>query len=158
MSRQVQAQPLTAEAFAPFGDVLTLPSTVGTRTYFDRSLANLRPDAPASLSLILAAPTLGRPVPITQFERHRFSSQSFVPMAQALWLVVAPHGADGGPDLDRLSAFLPAPDTGITLGADVWHAPLTVLDAPAPFVISMWRDWGPLDEEFAQIAPFTVAV
>ncbi|OYX05857.1 MAG: hypothetical protein B7Z15_16725, partial [Rhizobiales bacterium 32-66-8] len=129
MNRQVLAQPLTPAGFAPFGDVLAVPPTVGTRTYFDRSLANLRPDAPASLSLILAAPTLARPVPITQFERHRFSSQSFLPMADTQWLVVvAPHGADGGPDMGRLAAFLPAAGEGITLGADVWHAPLTVLD------------------------------
>lgn len=151
--------PLTAESFAPFGDVLRLPQEVGTRTYFDDALASLKPQTPASLSLILAAPSLARPVPVTIIERHRLTSQSFVPMAATPWLVVvAPNAADGSPDLAAAVAFLPGPGQGITLKPGVWHAPLTVLEAPAPFAIFMWRDFGPDDEDFADIAPFTVAL
>ncbi|TCT01677.1 ureidoglycolate lyase [Aquabacter spiritensis] len=155
----IVARALTADAFAPFGEVLRLPDQPGRRDYFDGGLANLRPDAAASLSLILAAPVLGRPVPVAQFERHAFSSQSFVPLALCRWLVaVAPHAAGGGPDMTRVAAFVPGAGQGITLRADVWHAPLTVLDAAAPFAIFMWRDGGPRDEEFAEITPFRVAV
>jgi len=153
------ARPLTAEDFAPFGEVLAVPRSIGTRTYFDGALANLRPAAPASLSVILAAPALARPVPVTVIEKHRFSSQSFIPMAPARWLVVvAPALASGAPDIDAARAFLPAPGQGITLKADTWHAPLTVLEAPSPFAIVMWRDWTAADEDFADVAPFTVAV
>lgn len=153
------AQALTAEGFAPFGDVLRVPQEVGTRTYFDDALASLKPQTPASLSLILAAPSLARPVPVTIIERHRLTSQSFVPMAATPWLVVvAPNAADGSPDLAAAVAFLPGPGQGITLKPGVWHAPLTVLEAPAPFAIFMWRDFGPDDEDFADIAQFTVAL
>ena len=159
MSTPLAAAPLTAEAFAPFGDVLEVPTEPGRRTYFDRALANLRPAAPPSLSLILAAPVAGRPVPLVEIERHVFSSQSFVPLAACRWLVlVAPHGADGGPDLAAARAFLPGPGQGITLKADTWHAPLTVLDTPAPFAIFMWRDWTVADEEIRPMAPLLVAV
>ncbi|MEP9380686.1 ureidoglycolate lyase [Aquabacter sp. CN5-332] len=159
MSLRVTARPLTAQAFAPFGEVLSTPDAVGRRDYFDSALGNLRPGVGASLSLILAPPTLAHPVPVTIFECHAFSSQSFVPMAPCRWLVaVAPHAAAGGPDMTQVRAFLPPPGQGITLHPDVWHAPLTVLDAPSPFAIFMWRDGGPLDEEFASIAPFLVEV
>lgn len=153
------ARPLTAEGFAPFGEVLQVPPTAGARAYFSSSLENLRPAAPASLSVILAAPSRARPVPVTVIERHRFSSQSFIPMAEARWLVVAaPDAGDRMPDLARAAAFLPAPGQGVTLKAGVWHAPLTVLDGPRPFAILMWRDFGPEDEDFAAVAPFSVAV
>ncbi|MFG1289498.1 ureidoglycolate lyase [Xanthobacter versatilis] len=155
----LRARPLTAESFAPFGDVLRVPQEVGTRTYFDGALASLKPQTSASLSLILAAPSPARPVPVTIIERHRFTSQSFVPMAPTPWLVVAaPDAADGSPDLAAAVAFLPGPGQGITLKSGVWHAPLTVLEAPAPFAIFMWRDFGPDDEDFADITPFTVVL
>ncbi|MDI4664291.1 ureidoglycolate lyase [Xanthobacter autotrophicus] len=153
------ARPLTAEGFAPFGDVLRVPQDVGTRTSFDSALASLKPQTPASLSLILAAPSLARPVPVSIIERHRLTSQSFLPMATTRWLVVVvPDAADGSPDLASAVAFLPAPGEGITLKPGMWHAPLTVLDEPAPFAIFMWRDFGPDDEDFADISPFAVAL
>jgi ureidoglycolate lyase len=155
----LRARPLTAEGFAPFGDVLRVPPEVGTRTYFDGALASLKPQTPASLSLILAAPSLARPVPVKVIERHSLTSQSFLPMAAARWLVVvAPNAPDGAPDLAAAAAFLPAPGAGVTLKPGVWHAPLTVLDTPAPFAIFMWRDFGPDDEDFADITPFAVAL
>ena len=41
-------QPLTKEAFAPFGDVIDVPDSPG-RTYYEDALGNLRPTAHASL-------------------------------------------------------------------------------------------------------------
>ncbi|MFG1298345.1 ureidoglycolate lyase [Xanthobacter sp. V3C-3] len=153
------ARPLTAEAFAPYGAVLATPETAGVRTYFDAALGTLAPQAPASLSIVRAAPVAARPVPVAVIERHPLTPQTFLPMAPARWLVVvAPDAPDGGPDLERAEAFLPPPGAGITFGRGVWHAPLTVLDAEAAFAILMWRDWSPNDEEFAAIVPFAVTV
>ena len=145
-------RPLTAEAFAPYGEVFAVPQTVGTRTSFDKGLANLRPHVPASLSIILAAP-VPEPVAVSVIERHVFTSQSFVPMAPARWvIVVAPGTAEGRADLAAAEAFLPA------LAPGTWHAPLTVLDAPSPFALLMWRDYGPEDEEVIAIPPMMVAI
>ena len=58
------ARPLTAEAFAPYGAVLATPETAGVRTYFDAALGTLAPQAPASLSIVRAAPVAARPVPV----------------------------------------------------------------------------------------------
>lgn len=158
MSALLAAAPLTADAFATFGTVLTVPEAIGRRDYFDEGLTNLRPGARPSLSLILGAATSGNPVEITQIERHEFSSQSFMPLAPCRWLVVVAPDADGGPDMTRARAFLPAPGQGLIFAAGTWHAPLTVLDAPAPFAITMWRDGGAGDEEFAPVQPFFVSV
>lgn len=172
----LQAAPLTQDAFAPFGDVLEVPREIGRRAYFDRTLVHLRPQAPASLSLILASPAgaisgeadtavltetarnrARRPVVVHEIERHAFSSQSFLPLAACRWVVVvAPDGPDHGPDLAGARAFLPAPGQAITLKAGTWHAPLTVLDRPAPFAILMWRDGGALDDEFRAIPPLPI--
>src|SRR5438046_4391112 len=86
-------------------------------------------------------------------ERHEFSSQSFLPLDVARWLVVvAPAGADGGPDPSRAVAFLAGPGQGVTYHAGTWHHPLTILDRPARFAVVMWRDGTSTDEEFGTLA------
>ena len=149
-------EPLTAEAFAPFGEVLAAPSEPG-RVYIESALANRRAHAAPSLSFSTKEPAR-LPLASTTMERHRHSSQSFVPMDAGRWLVlVAPHGAGGGPDMARARAFLAGPEQGVTYGADVWHHPYTVFDRTARFAIFMWKDGGAEDDEFVQVAPFTVA-
>ncbi len=71
-------------------------------------------------------------------------------------IIVAPHAADGGPDIAHARAFRTEGQTGLTYGADVWHHPLTILGAPASFAVFMWRDGGPDDEEFVDVAPTVV--
>lgn len=153
---EIAAQPLTAETFAPFGEVFAVPATPG-RIYAERALANARAGARPSLSVALRQPAPPGPVIARVMERHAFSSQTFVPMAPGRFLVlVAPHAAAGGPDMTQADAFVAGPGQGITYGADVWHHGLTVLDAPLAFGVFMWRDGSADDEEFVDIAPLTV--
>lgn len=149
-------QPLTAEAFAPFGEVLEAPAEPG-RTYFEHALGNRRPEVPPSISITHRLPT-ALPMASATMERHPTTSQSFIPMDAARWIiVVAPHAAKGGPDMTKARAFLARPDQGITYGVDVWHHPFTVLDRPQRFAIMMWRDGSPQDDEFVSVPPFEVA-
>lgn len=151
----MRAVPLTAEAFAPFGQVLDPPTLPG-RVYFDQRLENRRAGAHPSLSLAMRAPS-SLPFRVEKMERHAFSSQSFVPLDPVRYLVlVAPHAPGGGPDMDRAVAFVASPGQGVTYGADVWHHGLTVLDAPGRFAIGMWLDGTAGDEEFVDVAPFDV--
>ncbi|MGK7871700.1 ureidoglycolate lyase, partial [Falsiroseomonas sp. E2-1-a20] len=93
----------------------------------------------------------------TTMERHQYSSQSFVPMDAGRWIaIVAPHGADGAPDMARAQAFIARADQGVTYGADVWHHPFTVIDRPGRFAVFMWKDGSAADDEFVQVAPFEV--
>jgi ureidoglycolate lyase len=153
------AKPLTAEAFAPYGEVLEAPAEFG-RAYIEGALANGRPNARPSLSFSRAKPVASLPLKAVQMERHEFSSQSFVPMDSGRWLViVAPKLPSGGPDASRAEAFLAAPGQGVTYGMNVWHHPLSVIDAPIRFAIFMWLERSKSDEEFVQLEhPFEVAL
>lgn len=144
-------EPLTAEAFAPFGQVLD-PSPDFGRVAASDALANLRPGARTHLSLTLSRPK-ALPLRSAVMERHEFSSQTFIPLDVSRYLViVAPHAPGGGrPDMDRARAFLVRGDQGVTYGADVWHHPLTVLDRPGRFAVLMWQDGTKDDEEFVDL-------
>ena len=112
----IKIEPLTAEAFAPFGDVFTPPETPG-RLYCADALANLRPGAKPSLSLAHKDAVAALPLTVTQMERHEFSSQTFVPMQDAgMLVIVAPHAADGGPDMGRARLPLPGRRRGTRAG------------------------------------------
>jgi ureidoglycolate lyase len=145
------ATPLTAAAFAPFGDVLAAPADPG-RVYFPDGLANGRPSAALSLSLSRLTPA-ALPLRSALLERHAFSSQTFLPLSVSRYLViVAPPGADGGPDAGAVRAFVAGPGQGITYRAGTWHHGMTVLDRPAEFAVMMWRDGTAADEEFVTLA------
>jgi ureidoglycolate lyase len=135
-----------------------VPSEPG-RKYYEDALGNLRPSAHPSLSLSLKAETPDRPLKADLLERHEFSSQTFVPIDVARWLiVVAPHAKVGGPDLAAVRAFIATGRQGVTYKPDTWHHGLTVLDKPGRFAVFMWRDGGKGDEEFVPVAPFTIRI
>jgi ureidoglycolate lyase len=154
---EIIPQPLTKEAFAPFGDVIDVPQQAG-RTYYDEALGNLRPQAKASLSMSYRMPTADRPLKSELMERHEYSSQTFVPVDVARWLiVVAPHAAKGGPDMTQARAFVANGQQGVTYKPDTWHHGLTTLDQPGRFAVFMWRA-GTQDEEFVPVPAFTVRI
>lgn len=154
---EIIPQPLTKEAFAPYGDVIDMPTQAG-RNYYEDALGNLRPAARPSLSVTLREPTPDRPLTSKLLERHEFSSQSFVPVDVGRWLiVVAPHATAGGPDLGGLQAFIADGRHGVTYKPNTWHHGLTTLDKPGSFAVFMWKA-GTEDEEFVPVAPFTVRI
>jgi len=141
------AEPLTVAAFAPFGTVASTPLPAEGRLVGPSD--NLRPEARAELNWVIVAPQV-LPFALAVMERHRYSSQSFLPCApDARWLVVvAPHAAAGGPDMARAHAFVVGGDQAITYSPDTWHHPLTALDRPAPMALLTFRDGGADDDEF----------
>src|SRR6202030_3302454 len=152
-------EPLRADRFAPFGDVLEAPREPG-RHFFGDGLANRRAGAKPSLAVAHVQPLAALPLKATRMERHEFSSQSFLALDVARWLViVAPKAADGRPDTARARACLAGPGQGITSRVDTWHHPLTVLDRPARFAVLIWLEHSKTDEEFVTLdRPFTVDV
>ena len=157
--RTIVAEPLTAEAFKPFGAVLEGPPTPG-RVYVSDTLANGRAHAPVCLSVATVQPKKDLPLQVTVLERHEHSSQTFVPLSVSRYLVLATRDAPGGgPDLTRLRAFVARAGQGVTYAMGTWHHPVTVLDAPASFAVLMWRDGTSGDEEFVPVStPLTVVV
>jgi ureidoglycolate lyase len=148
--REIRLEPLTVEAFAPFGQVLQAPP-VGERVDLIEQLENRRTAARPQLTLI-SVPARSLPLEIVLMERHAHSSQAILPLAVGRWAaIVAPKADHGGPDAARLRAFLVPPGAGINYRADTWHHPVAALGREARFVAVIWVDGGPEDEDFRQL-------
>ena len=142
---------MNPEAFQPFGQVLESPAEPG-RKYFNDILESSRENASVDLSIITISPLDKLPMCATVLERHPCSSQTFIPIKVARYLVtVAPDKPDGGPDLDRVKCFLADSKQGITYRRGVWHHDMTVLDETAEMAILMWCDGSGEDEELREL-------
>lgn len=144
--RQVTIEPLGPAAFAPFGDVIMAersdvrgkPANLGTAMRYDR-LADLRDlrrgSAKLNLSVFRCTPRLAWPMVVTMLEKHPGSTQVFVPMNAARYLViVASRAREGdGPDLATLRAFLATGRQGVAYGPGTWHHPIVALDHETDF-------------------------
>ena len=138
--RELNPEPLTAEAFAPFGSVMQA-SDDAVKLHINRGHA-IRYDALAEvdvadgggvpvISLFRAKP-LGELV-LREFERHPLGSQSFVPLSGRPYLVaVAPAGAF---DAARVRLFRAEGHQGVHYRKGVWHHFLLVLDAESDFLV-----------------------
>jgi ureidoglycolate lyase len=147
---------LQPDAFAPFGTVVQAPTEVG-RIQLAAALQNLRSSAQPTLTASRSVPAT-LPLSSQVMERHRYSTQTFLPLDATRYLVVvAPKGPTGGPDMTSARAFLVPGDIGISYHADTWHHPHTTLDRPASFAVLMWRDGTSDDIETRQLdAPFLI--
>lgn len=146
----LKPQPLTAEAFAPYGHVVAVPADP-RRIYFGELIENRRPGAPLGLSYSVMQ-GVELPCRLTLFERHEFSAQAFLPMNATRYLVtVCPDTGTGRPDPSRAIAFLAAPDQGIVYGANVWHHPMTCLTPRGEFTVVMWANNDAQDEELVPL-------
>ena len=153
------AQPMTAEAFGRFGDVL---DTAGAPDrlinaglcgrYHDRARLDFG-DGRAGVSIFNAEPR-ALPYVFDLIERHPDGSQAFIPMTQNPFLViVAPD--DGGMPGTPL-AFLTAPGQAINLHRGTWHGVLTPLHAPGLFAVVDRIGSGSNLEEYTYPAAWTV--
>lgn len=137
--RLVHTEPLTAAAFAPFGDVLEAlgdPDRIINQglcgRFHDRARLDFGPDGRAGLSLFKAEPR-ALPYQLDLVERHPDGSQAFIPMSLTSFLVIVAPDDDGRPGAPR--AFLTEPGQGINLHRGTWHGVLTPLDAPGLFAV-----------------------
>ena len=154
---QVIAEPLNAEAFRPFGQVLEVPAKPGRKS-FNEILENSRVNASVDLSISTINPLDKLPMRAQTLERHPYSSQTFIPIKAGRYLViVAPGKPDGSPDLDEIRCFLATGEQSFTYRRGVWHHDMTVLDETAEMAILMWCEGSSDDEELLDIdTPFEV--
>lgn len=143
---KVRTEPLTADAFAGYGEIIETPKH-DYRISISERIVNLREVATASVKLISRSPSI-LPLIYPVMERHLHSSQAFVPVNGARCIVVvAPKLESGDPDIANCRAFRSNAGQGFIYGPNVWHCPLRVLDKEGKFVVVMYIA-GLDDEEF----------
>ncbi|MDZ4394558.1 ureidoglycolate lyase [Cypionkella sp.] len=135
----IYPEPLTAAAFARFGDVLDatgdhrLINEGMCQRHHDRARLDFAPEADPQnrpgLSIFNATP---RDLPYTfdLIERHPEGSQAFIPMTQHPFLVIVATSPN-----DKPRAFLTNGAQAINLHRGIWHGVLTPLHPPGLFVV-----------------------
>lgn len=136
---QIRCQPLTAETFAPFGDVLELKSSPDKiinaglcGRHHDLARLDFGPGGRAGISLFDAQPR-ALPYRLDLLERHPEGSQAFLPMSEHPFLVTVAPDQGGTPGVPM--AFLTRPGQGVNFHRGVWHGVLTPLHAPGLFAV-----------------------
>lgn len=137
----LRVEPLTAAAFAPFGDVVTIegarhfPINGGTcERFHDLARIDVAAEGGRPIVSIARAQPARLPVPIRLVERHPLGSQIFLPLAPARFLIVVA-AAVASPTIADLRAFLAAPGQGVNYARNTWHHPLIALDRETDFLI-----------------------
>jgi len=138
--RELTPEPLTAEAFAPFGRVIEasdeavkLDINQGHAIRYDR-LAEIDvadEGGAGAISLFRARPL--EELVLRKFERHPLGSQSFMPLSGRPYLVAVAPAGDFDPTQIRL--FRAEGHQGVHYRKGTWHHFLLVLEADADFLV-----------------------
>jgi ureidoglycolate lyase len=137
----IKAEPLTAAAFAPFGEVIETAGhtprliNAGTAERFDdlAPVDVLANDGRPLISIFKATP---RPLPftVTSLERHPLSSQAFYPLDRLPFLVVVAESV-GPPWAGRIRVFRASGDQGVSYRRGTWHHALLAIGETCRFLV-----------------------
>lgn len=134
---QIAIEPLTREAFAPFGQVLETEGAnhfminEGTTTRFHAlSKVETGEEGRAILS-IFRGTCRGFPFPVEMMECHPLGSQAFMPLSAHDWLIIVAET----PEPEALRCFRATGNQGVQYARGVWHHPLLVLAPEQNFLI-----------------------
>lgn len=135
------AQPLTAAAFAPFGDVIEsdghAPIAINRgmcHRFHDLAEVDVSTNDGRPLINLFESQPYALPLALTSFERHPLGSQAFIPLGNVPFLVVvAPPGDTIAPQAVR--AFVTNGRQGVNYRKGVWHHSLIVTEGVARFIV-----------------------
>ncbi len=158
MSNVLRVQPLSRQAFAPFGEVLETDGAEirmindGTTERF-HALGTARTDTSGSVIInLFRGQPRSFPYTIDMMERHPLGSQAFYPLSGKPWLVVVAEDRNGTPGAPQ--AFLASGKQGVNYRANAWHHPLIALDTVCDFLVIDRGGAGDNLEESAYSQPY----
>lgn len=139
--RVLQPEPLTAERFAPFGQVIELdkayhyPINEGLTTrYHDLVQADTSDEGGRTIVNVFRTNPIPLPHKIIKMERHPLGSQAFLPTHNRPFLVlVAPHSEEVR--VEDLQLFITNGQQGINLFKNTWHHFQLVLGEQSDFIV-----------------------
>ncbi len=137
----LRASALTAEAFAPFGDVIETAGrnsrwiNEGTCQRFD-DLAPVDVLAAGGRPLISIFKAQPRPLPfqVRLLERHPLSSQAIIPLDGLPFLVIVATDGDS-PLAGRIRAYRSSGSQGVNYRRNTWHHALIALEQTTHFLV-----------------------
>lgn len=139
--RVLKPQPLTREAFGPFGDVIDTdgashyPINRGTiERFHDLASVDAGDGGRVLVSIVECTRATAFPLPVTVLERHPLGSQAFIPLdGSVMYVVVAPPGDEVG--AGDLQAFVSNGRQGVNYRRGTWHMPLVAFEPGLRFVV-----------------------
>lgn len=129
--KTIQAKPITAENFAPYGFIANITDPSGTYgmgeapSVFHRDMV-LVPNASSAITAFGSLKVDKREMVIADAEYHSYAMEVMMPLDDDMVMAAAP--ANGGElELDRQEAFLVPAGTMVVFRAGAWHgAPFPV--------------------------------
>jgi ureidoglycolate lyase len=138
----LHVEPLSAEAFRPYGDVIEASDAArhysinrGDAMRYD-DLANVDVSANGGRAIvsIFRARAHSLPLRLEMLERHPLGSQAFMPLSPHAYLVVVAF-AGPPPEPSQLRCFRTAPGQGVNYARGTWHHPLLALETTSDFLV-----------------------
>ncbi len=137
----VPVAPLSRSAFAPFGDVVETAGRAHRRIndgfaerYDDLAAIDVAAGGGRPLLSIFRATPWPLPLRVRMVERHPLSSQAFMPLSTAPFLVVVA-APDARPEPADLRAFRTDGSQGVNFARGTWHHPLLALGGVSDFLV-----------------------
>ena len=140
MTIELKPVPLTAERFAPFGDVIesnqaaTQAMNDARFDRFDRLCAVDVGDGEVAVSIATSRTATRLPYRIDRVERHPLGSQAFVPLSPCRMIVVVAPPAESVSGED-LQAFETNGMQGINYRPGTWHMPLIAFEQGQRYLV-----------------------
>jgi len=138
--RKIIAEPLTKEAFAPFGNVIeaeegaSFPINNGrTQRFHDLAKVEVAGENARVVVSIARGQPYDLPLTLRMVERHPLGSQAFMPLTARPFLVVVCPDEGGMPGQPR--AFITKPGQGVNYARNTWHGVLTPIGEEQDFLI-----------------------
>ena len=161
MPQTLSIQPLTPQAFAPFGDVIEadparmrLINSGTTQRFHGLGRAEALGEGAAVILNIFRGQPRSLPYAVDMMERHPLGSQSFQPLDGRRYLVVVAADDHGRPE--KPLVFLASGNQGVNYRANIWHHPLMALDTVSNFLVVDRDGPGHNLEEYFYSLPFII--
>lgn len=140
-SYKLTPKPLTAEAFAPFGEVVQCDGNTpmmindgNTERYHNLVSTEVENAEDKIIINIFRAQPRGLPMNISMMERHPFGSQSFQPLSGEEYLVLVGDPVENLKP-ENLHLFLATKEQGVNYRKNTWHHPVLGLHKICDFLV-----------------------
>ena len=138
MSALLTLEPLTREAFAPYGDVIEVsgePDKLINQGMCDRfhDLAKLDFGSGRAGISLFDAQARHFPYTLDMMERHPEGSQAFIPLSGVPMIISVAKDNSGKPGQPR--AFLSEPHQSINIHRNTWHGVLAPVERAGQYIV-----------------------